>query len=107
MLRLLKRRFNLGFDTFGRELYMPWRGRQHPSDAQRIESLAEVLLEGFAEQVVLSQDLAWKHELSAYGGHGYDHVLRAILPRLRATGVGDPQIQQMLVRNPSRLLALA
>jgi phosphotriesterase-related protein len=107
MLRLLKRGFNLGFDTFGRELYMPWRGRQHPSDAQRIESLAEILRHGFADQVVLSQDLAWKHELSAFGGHGYDHVLRAIVPRIRAAGVGDQQIQQLLVGNPSRLLALA
>jgi phosphotriesterase-related protein len=106
MRRLLHRGFTLGFDTFGRDLYMPWRRRQHPSDAQRIEALAAVVAAGFARQVVLSQDLAWKHELTAFGGYGYAHVLRTIVPRLRDAGVAAGAIEEMLVANPRRLLPL-
>ncbi len=105
LIALLRRGFTLGFDTFGRDGYMPWRRRQHPSDARRIETLVGLLDAGFAGQVVLSQDLAWKHELTAFGGQGYGHVLRNIVPRLRQSGVPDETIRQMLVENPQRLLA--
>ena len=106
LMRLLRRGFTLGFDTFGRDGYMPWRKRQHPSDAQRIETLVALIEAGFAGRIVLSQDLAWKHELAAFGGQGYGHVLRNIVPRLRDSGVADAGIRQMLIENPRRLLPL-
>lgn len=106
LLALLRRGFTLGFDTFGREGYMPWRKRQHPSDAQRIETLVTLVAAGFGGQIVLSQDLAWKHELAAFGGQGYGHVLRNIVPRLRDSGVPEEAIHRMLVENPRRLLPL-
>lgn len=106
LVALLRRGFTLGFDTFGRDLFMPWRRRQHPSDAQRIGALAPLVQAGFARQVVLSQDLAWKHELTAFGGYGYAHVLRSIVPRLRDAGLSAEDVDQMLIGNPRRLLPL-
>ena len=106
LLALLRRGFTLGFDTFGRDLFMPWRRRQHPSDAQRIEALAPLVQAGFVCQVVLSQDLAWKHELTAFGGYGYAHVLRNIVPRLRDAGLTAEDVDEMLIGNPRRLLPL-
>ncbi len=103
---LLRRGFVLGFDTFGRDVYMPWRGRQHPSDAQRIEALVRLLEAGYVDQLVLSQDLAWKHELTAFGGYGYGHVLRDIAPRLRNAGVDERTLAGLLVDNPRRLLPM-
>jgi len=40
---------------------------------------------------VVAQDVAMKHRLAAYGGHGYDHVIRNIVPILVARGVSDAE----------------
>jgi phosphotriesterase-related protein len=45
-----------------------------------------------------------KIQLRRYGGYGYGHLMRTIVPALRVRGVPEAQIQQMLVENPRRLL---
>lgn len=96
----------LGLDTFGRELYFAQRGRQHPSDSDRIGVVAELVSAGLGSQVILSQDICWQHELRKHGGHGYTHVLETIVPILRLRGIDDVAIAEMLTDNPRRLLAL-
>lgn len=94
-----------GFDTFGRELWYASRGRQHPSDDVRVDAVCGLLDAGLGDHVVLAQDICLKHELTTYGGHGYDHVLRRIAPRLLDRGVPREQLDAMLVGNPRRVLA--
>lgn len=93
-----------GFDTFGRELWFAARGRQHPSDDVRIDALCGLVDAGLLENVVLAQDICLRHEQAAFGGHGYAHVLRRIVPRLQARGVSKEQLDAMLVDNPRRVL---
>lgn len=95
-----------GFDTFGREVYYPRRRRQHPSDAQRIETIRALVDAGLADRVGLAQDICLAHELRAWGGPGYAHVLERIVPRLRDEGIADDAIDLMLIDNPARVLAL-
>lgn len=95
---------NLAFDTFGRELYYAARQKQHPTDAERIDALLDVLEAGLIDNVLLAQDICLKHELATHGGHGYDHVLRAIVPRLVDRGVSESEMDQMLRKNPARIL---
>ena len=38
------------------------------------------------------------------GGRGYDFLWNSFLPRLRQRGVGDEQIQTMLVDTPRAIL---
>jgi phosphotriesterase-related protein len=45
-----------------------------------------------------------KSQLRAYGGMGYAHLLRRIVPELRRRGVGEDHVRRMLVDNPARLL---
>ena len=45
-----------------------------------------------------------KHRLRCYGGHGYDHILRNVVPVMRVKGMSDEQIRTLLVENPQRLL---
>jgi phosphotriesterase-related protein len=45
-----------------------------------------------------------KTQLHAYGGMGYDHLLRRIVPALRSRGVTSSMLDAMLVDNPRRLL---
>lgn len=95
---------NLGLDTFGRELYYRKRNRQHPTDEDRIDTVVALLEVGLIDHILLSQDICLKHELSSYGGHGYDHVLLRMLPRLKERGVSDSELDQILRINPARVL---
>ncbi len=96
---------NLAFDTFGREQYFAALGRQHPQDDQRIEMIAELARQGYAKQIMLSQDVCYRSDLFCYGGHGYAHILRNIVPRLESRGVPAADIERMLVLNPNKFLA--
>ena len=95
----------LGLDTFGRELYYAMRKTWLPSDEDRMDALVMLIESGMADSVFPGQDICFKHELSAYGGHGYDHFLRYIAPRLEARGVSAADLDTLLQKNPARLLS--
>jgi len=96
----------LAFDTFGKQSYYPTRGRQYPSDEQRIATLARLVGDGLAGSITLSHDVCYKTDLTRWGGDGYGHIMRNILPRLERAGVPAAAIRQMLIDNPRRLLPL-
>lgn len=95
---------NLGLDTFGRHLYYRGRRRQLPTDDVRVSAIVSLLGAGLVDHILPAQDICFKHELGAYGGHGYDHFIRRIVPRLRLSGVSDHEIDRMLRLNPARVL---
>ena len=95
-----------GFDTFGREIYYDGRKKQHPSDTQRIEMVCRLLDAGLGDRIALAQDVCLKHELSSFGGQGYAHVLKRIVPRMLLAGIPQATIDEMLVETPARILAL-
>ena len=109
-VRLFKRvgasGIRFGFDTFGREIYYEGRRKQHPSDTQRIEMVCRLLDLDLGDRIALAQDICLKHELSAFGGQGYAHVLTNIVPRMLHAGVPQAAIDQMLVGTPAQILAL-
>ena len=96
----------LGLDTFGRELHYPARGRQLPSDDDRISTLGHLVDRGLTDQLALAQDICLRHELTFSGGHGYDHLLRAIVPRLERAGITEDSLERMLVSTPARVLTV-
>ena len=91
-------------DTFGRDVYYASRGKQHPSDEVRVEAVYSLIEDGLIDHLLLAQDICMKHELRSYGGQGYDHVIRSIIPRLKNRGFSDEHINQMLCVNPARVL---
>jgi phosphotriesterase-related protein len=95
-----------GFDTFGREAYLPSRQKQHPSDSERIEAVLALWDAGLGERITLAQDVCHRIELAAFGGQGYSYVLDTIIPRMRQRGITDTMIDQMLIRTPALVLAL-
>jgi phosphotriesterase-related protein len=72
---------------------------------QLISMIVMLLRRGWASQLLLSQDVCHRSHLKAYGGQGYDYLLTVFLPRLRAAGLDDAVLQQVMVDNPRRLLA--
>jgi phosphotriesterase-related protein len=75
-------------------------------DETRVELLARLADQGYADRLLLSTDRNRVSELKAKGGPGYDHVLCDFVPKLRRAGFDDSLIHKMLIENPSRLLAV-
>jgi phosphotriesterase-related protein len=99
------RGFFLDLDCFGRDIYYPHLDAQLPSDAERIRVLLGLLDAGLERQVLLAQDICFRHELVASGGYGFAHVLRSIRPRLRRAGMSEATLDTILIDNPRRWLA--
>ena len=99
----------LEYDGFGFDVTYPTQTAEmcpydRPNDAIRITIIKELIEDGFLERVLISQDVAWKVILRAYGGGGYSHILKSILPQMRAKGMTEEQINTILVENPQRIL---
>ncbi len=71
-----------------------------------IRLLLDLLAGGFADRILLSQDVCHNQQLRVYGGHGYTYLQETFLPRLRDAGVGEAEITQLTVANPRRILAI-
>ena len=97
----------LAFDTFGKQHYYPARGRQYPNDEKRVRTIARLVADGLAGSITLAHDVCYKTDLTTWGGDGYGHIPRNIVPRLKAAGVSDEAIRQMTIDTPRRLLALS
>lgn len=102
---LARRGFYLGFDTFGREQYIDFIGKQHPSDSQRLQWIREVCDSGFASRVLVSMDICWKSELIPYGGYGRSYLMRNTVPRMRREGFPEELINLVVVQNAAAALA--
>jgi phosphotriesterase-related protein len=98
------------FDLFGMEVtgsYFKNLGITLPSDGQRLDSVAELIDGGYGEQVLISHDMCFKHRLSRYGGHGYDHIVANIVPWMRLRGFDEAAIEMLIVENPRRVATFA
>jgi phosphotriesterase-related protein len=106
-LKLLEKGLILEYDLFGREGYYPLQQRHIdlPTDHQRINEIIELIKAGYIQQILISSDIWNKHQRRKYGGWGYDHILRNVVPRMRVQGMTDEQIHTLLVENPRRVYA--
>lgn len=103
---LAKRGAYLGYDLFGFDHSLIDAGRWPPSDREVALAIRELIEEGYLSQCLLSQDIGVKLRLTAYGGWGYAHLLKHVVPVLHHVGIGPDQVATMLVDNPRALLPL-
>ena len=104
---LLKRGFVLEWDFFGIETSQYWMkgiDLDLPTDKMRLDLIKELMDSGYDEQIAISHDICTRTRLCAYGGHGYRHLLVNIVPMMRRNGWRAPDIEQLLVATPARLL---
>ena len=71
-----------------------------------IDLLLELLGRGHADRVLLSHDVCHNSQLRRFEGNGYTYLSSTFLPRLRARGVSEAEIEQMTVLNPRRILTI-
>ncbi len=95
----------LALDQWGYEGYLldttPW---QFPSDPDRIQTVKRLISAGFVGQLLLSHDLCDRFQWRRFGGGGYSHLLRFVVPIMLYEGISQAAIDQMVIANPARLL---
>lgn len=108
LVSLLRRGVVLEWDFFGIEKSQYWMDGVDldlPTDYMRIDIIRDLADAGFAGSLAISHDICTRTRLQAYGGHGYGHILRFVVPIMRRRGVDDELIHTLLVETPRRLLA--
>lgn len=74
------------------------------SDMERLDHLEAFLTDRPQARVVLGGSLWTKAQLKKYGGQGYDHVFRRIVPELARRGVPSEALERMTHDEPLRQL---
>jgi phosphotriesterase-related protein len=96
----------IGMDRFGMEQVL--------SDERRVRTLLSLLEMGYADRMVISHDAAFYSHVTPPSWRAraaprwrMDTISRSILPMLRKAGVSGDLIEQMMVRNPRRILGVS
>lgn len=99
----------LEWDLFGQEscLYPLDPDVDMPNDAGRLRAIRKVLDRGHRGQVVIAHDICHRAHMSRWGGWGYGHIHRTVVPLMRRRGFTEAEIEEILVETPRRLLTFA
>ncbi len=106
---LLDRGANVEWDFFGIEQSHYWMdaATELPTDRGRVRLIAGFADKGHAAQILISHDICTKTRLTAWGGHGYGHILRNVRPLMALMGFSQGLVHTLVRDNPIRLLTLA
>jgi phosphotriesterase-related protein len=102
-LEIIRRGASIEFDFLG----MSFTPMERHGEPRVIDLLLELLSRGHAERVLISQDVCHNQQLRHYEGNGYTYLQETFLPRLRARGVSEAEIDQLTILNPRRILTIA
>jgi phosphotriesterase-related protein len=91
-------------DHFGKDFYFTGSGFLMDRDMDRVLAVRQLVDDGRADRVLISQDVCLRTDLVAYGGFGYAHILEHIVPLMKRNGVGEDAIHTIMVDNPRTLL---
>lgn len=99
------------FDNFGKEFYISPEDRGFTAgvfatDIERIRTIKLLIDEGFEKQILISNDICLKIMLHHYGGWGYDHILRNIVPMMIEEGITRDTIKLLIRENPKKWLSI-
>lgn len=114
---------NIAFDTVGKQFWdfritpMPnhppegefSKQAYHRADHTRARRAAELVAEGYEDQILLSQDLTGSEVYlnpTTHGQWGYSYLGAPFAALLRRHGVTSMQLEMMLHTNPLRLLTI-
>ena len=95
-LSLLKQGVNIAFDTCGKTAYMP--------DETRAMNALKLSEAGFADHLVLSNDISRHTYFTSFDGKGYLAVMDSVVPLMREYGLPEEIIHKFLADNPARIV---
>jgi phosphotriesterase-related protein len=98
------------FDLFGQE----WGSRDLdtdewfflPRDIDRVNAIIEMAEDDpkNLEHILISSDVNLKMNLKRYGGYGYAHIVKNIMPLMVDLGIRQEQVNMLVYDNPKKLL---
>jgi phosphotriesterase-related protein len=95
----------LEWDLFGQEnTYYAHSDIDMPNDGMRLRAIRRAIERGHLDQIVISHDICHTIQFSEFGGHGYAHIQKKVLPHMRKRGYSEAEIDAIMVGNPRRLL---
>ncbi|MCL5096029.1 MAG: hypothetical protein M1608_00535 [Candidatus Omnitrophica bacterium] len=108
---LLRKGVFVEFDNFGKEFYIDpadrgFAGGIFARDIERVRAIKQLVDEGYESQILVTNDICLKCMLHAYGGWGYDHILRGIVPMMMHEGISQHAIDGFIRDNPKRWLEI-
>jgi phosphotriesterase-related protein len=106
-LRLADTGCVLEFDLFGIETsyFAQARDVDASGDGARITAIRALIDAGHGDRIVVSHDICQRTRQVEFGGHGYGHVFRNVVPMMRRRDFEEDEIEAILVSTPARLLA--
>lgn len=106
-LKWLRQLLDMGvyveMDQFGTGPNRLIGGSGYPSDKERVEAIVDLCEQGFSTRLLLSHDICHRNSLHRYGGWGYDHLLRTVVPILRER-LGNDLVKHLTSSNALSLL---
>ncbi|MEM8799519.1 MAG: aryldialkylphosphatase [Pseudomonadota bacterium] len=96
------------WDLFGQEnsYYFMNEAVDMPNDAVRLKWMRKLVDRGQISQITISHDICYRTRLRKFGGHGYGHIFRNVIPLMRRRGWSEAQIDTVILETPRRLLTL-
>jgi len=105
VLRLADLGCVIEYDFFGLETSYNWlKDTDLPTDYMRLRYIRSLIEKGFGRQIVVSQDICVKTRLSTFGGHGYGHLIRNVMPLMQRKEFTESEIHTIFEETPRRLL---
>jgi phosphotriesterase-related protein len=77
-----------------------------PTDRGRLRAIRAATDAGHGAQILVSHDICTRTRAESFGGHGYGHMLRNVVPLMQRMGFSGAEVAQLTRFNPLRLLAL-
>ena len=109
IMGILERGAYAEFDDFGKEYYVDRRNRNllegsFARDTERVKFIKKLIERGFLKQILITNDICLKSMLHKYGGWGYEHIPRNIVPMMEDFGIDKKNIETIIRDNPIRFL---
>ena len=104
---LLQKGVYIEWDFFGIENSNLWLDNiELPMDRDRIKLIKKIFKLGYGDKILISQDICSKTRLHNWGGHGYDHIFRNIIPLMKHYNLNHDEIDKLVRKNPVNLLSI-
>lgn len=106
---LLRKGCYIEFDHFGKEYREVWNDGIYiiPNDLERLNTIRTLIESdsGYINKILVSTDRCLKMELVKYGGYGYAHILKNIIPYMKKLNFSEEEIKILISENPKRVLS--
>jgi phosphotriesterase-related protein len=105
---LLDRGTWIEFEHFGKEYREVWDDDIFiiPNDIDRLKEIRQLIRSEtrYVRRILVSTDRCLKTEMVRYGGQGYAHILKTIVPYMRRLGFAEEEIDTLIRKNPQAML---